>query len=1257
MSTLVYKLYLMGAGLTYYPDSTSSNAGPVPVCTGSKSKVSFSDPDNEVSISEMRISLYGLSFRRKLYDPGNIQAELLIQTPSKVKLSVSVVTTFLLNREVKLTVPVDSVETDIATKYYIYEISPQFATKDDCNFVYVKLDIFSKDKLLTLNKFSQAHLGKTLIGDIVTKFVGNAAINVSLRDSNVLQNLAYKNGTDQVEFVHPYLVQYNESFHDFLKRTANRCGEAFYFEGGQLCFGLKELKQDETATPIANARSVTFQRISGAPLSVRDYTRDPLKQRRSDFDASKAVTEDTQDFLEDDKILTDAIPTNGDFPSDAFPEEETTAGNLSEVYNSETAPEEQYMILYKNKFARDGWTGTYWGDTAEHLMPVVSDILNSTSLLELLSKYLAKITTGLIKASKKIDKINKDGNKLIKDTKPDGQEKYAVLFAGIDNDTNHWISVKRYHDIRCQEEDLARKTVCVDMGSGFQNVSLGERITIPEDSGTTYIVIQIDISSSSEWVNSYEGFSSSSNLSAGRQSQRIYAIPMTPGDDKGNNKKFYPPLLPGKPFCYSGPQPAFITAAGDPMNQGRVRIRFPWQPAYKDIDKKVDASPWIRMATPMATKGGGMYFKPEVGDEVMVDFENGNIERPYVVGTLYSKNVPAPDDGNRVIVSPNGHTIKFIDPTNADDFVASAYPGIKYLQSVGVKFDKWEVGDKSKQLLGGIEFTDRYGFYNVKMSSGDRSISIASPFGDVSMSALTGISIEAPNGDISIKGKNVEISAFNTISIESGKNVEKGRGGLFSDFGNAKSWGKAMAKIILNPTIGKFFDLSLLRTLLEIIVRPIDGTLNISSGRYLKLQAGEGNTATASESRYDLHFYDYAQFGNEAIVLVELMPWIKEKLDGFIEGYAPLFDKVVEGIGKFKDADFGTNPPAFLSTPATRLDLVKAVFALPIYNTEDNLVNGQNDFCDEAKNHIAFVPLPVNVPQDVKRAFNNEIKGLIKDLMRAINDLRKYIAGYDHLFDSPSGSFGRLLHISRFYSQYYAGATFATGALTIIKLDNPMIPSPAVAAAGNPSPTTVAPGQQVAEQGFYGENLKKVNDIANSNDLNLFASVFDKSAYEEWKKIVCRRLMCLAIEGCRGTNSHFNTFTIPAAVYNPTIDYTTLATTSVTPVCQTHPFSDTDWPLYVQEIDFKEKDRGNMSDGEQFARAFGAGAVDILAKKLNPLPELIEAGVWKSDAVGEILFSDQKNKTYQFKNGGVAVHDNISRELAADKDAMKDSMK
>src|SRR5690242_926559 len=76
----------------------------------------------------------------------------------------------------------------------------------------------------------------------------------------------------------------------------------------------------------------------------------------------------------------------------------------------------------------------------------------------------------------------------------------------------------------------------------------------------------------------------------------------------------------------------------DPQNLGRVRVTFPY------LDDQL--SDWARLVTPMAGKDRGVFFRPEVGDEVLVAFELGDVRRPYVLGALWSTtDTPPPDDG------------------------------------------------------------------------------------------------------------------------------------------------------------------------------------------------------------------------------------------------------------------------------------------------------------------------------------------------------------------------------------------------------------------------------------------------------------------------------------------------------------------------------------------------------------------------------------------------------------------------------------
>ena len=102
-----------------------------------------------------------------------------------------------------------------------------------------------------------------------------------------------------------------------------------------------------------------------------------------------------------------------------------------------------------------------------------------------------------------------------------------------------------------------------------------------------------------------------------------------------------------------------VTDNEDPEGLGRVRLEFPWRDAE-------DTSSWARIAAPMAGAEMGAYFLPEVGDEVLVAFENGDVHHPYVLGSLWNgeDRPPAENDGDndvRTIRSRSGHEVTLDD--------------------------------------------------------------------------------------------------------------------------------------------------------------------------------------------------------------------------------------------------------------------------------------------------------------------------------------------------------------------------------------------------------------------------------------------------------------------------------------------------------------------------------------------------------------------------------------------------------------------
>jgi uncharacterized protein involved in type VI secretion and phage assembly len=103
-----------------------------------------------------------------------------------------------------------------------------------------------------------------------------------------------------------------------------------------------------------------------------------------------------------------------------------------------------------------------------------------------------------------------------------------------------------------------------------------------------------------------------------------------------------------------------VKSRDDPQNLGRILVTFPWLPGDNQ-------SFYARIATLMSGSGRGTWFMPEIDDEVLVAFEHGDPNHPYVVGFLWNgqDKPPITDPKRRLIHSVNGHEIELHDPAVA----------------------------------------------------------------------------------------------------------------------------------------------------------------------------------------------------------------------------------------------------------------------------------------------------------------------------------------------------------------------------------------------------------------------------------------------------------------------------------------------------------------------------------------------------------------------------------------------------------------
>lgn len=661
-----------------------------------------------------------------------------------------------------------------------------------------------------------------------------------------------------IEFIQPYLVQYNESFFDFLVRVSNRCGEFLYYEDGCFNIGLN-IETDNTGritsspTAITEYVSVNFSNET-ATAWQKDYLgsshhnysltnnhmkRFPLLQEipLDEKKLKKEFGDYTLEPLKNGKIKIEYT----DKESRKTISKEIVRSNYEIVLpsqNSHLASDENLVSLPpKDKY-------TKWEDFALwpgcYLINVFTDIVNSANIAEAITNVI--FSTGAISASSALsaqsanDKYNEQNFKkgtYINERKNGDRIHPFSTSESIKNalESHVTFSLEFYEVVHKGIEANERSRIQIALGDYFYPLALGSLIELD---GQKYIVVQMNGCANSD-----------------AETLDIEAILYE------ENKPVLPPAAPVSPIREAKAQRAFITHNTDPLKMNRVRVRYPWQ------GQTEDPTPWIRIALPMASDGSGFNFLPQIGDEAIVNYENGNIEKPYVEGMLYKRAEAATEeekekaeeestvpyaykrDYARVISSVNGHSIVFSDPPASTDAIMGISPVWKTIRSFAPTILKGDLPDSVKKAMGGIEFTDEHGLYSISMSSDKRAISIDSPLGKVDINAFTGITISAPNGNVRIEGKNIDIVAGNNLSISSGNNIashfwhmrnEKWKEGW-------KDFGKTLATGLLSKS--EVIDMNLIRTIFETILRPCGGTLLVKSNRYLCFEAGKGEAQIA----------------------------------------------------------------------------------------------------------------------------------------------------------------------------------------------------------------------------------------------------------------------------------------------------------------------------------------------------------------------------------------------------------------------------
>ncbi len=227
-----------------------------------------------------------------------------------------------------------------------------------------------------------------------------------------------------------------------------------------------------------------------------------------------------------------------------------------------------------------------------------------------------------------------------------------------------------------------------------------------------------------------------------------------------------------------------VSSLEDPENLARAQVTFSF------IGEQV--SRWAKLVSLNAGNDRGALFRPEVDDEVLVGFELGDPDRPYILGALWNSKDPPPAMGDppeqnnwRVIKSRSGHILKFNDEQDAETIELRDKDDKRTL-IIDTPNEKIEIlcdGDS-----GAITVKTPNGVVEVEAKS---KISLTCTSGDIAVKADGGgkidiqstssdINVSAASGSVKVNAAKVEVSAGSSMKLSAGTSFDIESGGVLN---------------------------------------------------------------------------------------------------------------------------------------------------------------------------------------------------------------------------------------------------------------------------------------------------------------------------------------------------------------------------------------------------------------------------------------------------------------------------------------------
>lgn len=191
-----------------------------------------------------------------------------------------------------------------------------------------------------------------------------------------------------------------------------------------------------------------------------------------------------------------------------------------------------------------------------------------------------------------------------------------------------------------------------------------------------------------------------------------------------------------------------VTNNQDPDGLGRVKLRFPWMPVEVE-------SHWARVVSPMAGNDRGLYVLPEVDDEVLVAFEHGCTEFPYVLGALWNGKDKPPgrnDDGKnnvRVLKSRSGHVVRLDDTEGGEK--------IEIVDAKGKQSLVLDTAEGTLTITADQDLVIESKSGRLKLS-GKKGVEIEAPEGPAKLGAKQNLELKSSGGQVNVKGSTINLN-------------------------------------------------------------------------------------------------------------------------------------------------------------------------------------------------------------------------------------------------------------------------------------------------------------------------------------------------------------------------------------------------------------------------------------------------------------------------------------------------------------------